>query len=85
MENYLGRLDTFITTIYKNSTLAKSPYMAINRIESYKDYDADFKQLLIKIQQVQALTRGIIIKTKIRQVAAFPEQSLRNLQVAFQK
>jgi len=37
------------------------------------------------IQQIQASTRGTIIKTEIRQVSAFPKQSLRTLQAAFQK
>lgn len=38
MELYLGRLGTFITTLYKNSTIAKSPHMQIARVESYEDF-----------------------------------------------
>lgn len=50
MDNYLGRLGTFITTLYKNSTLAKSPCMAPAIIESYNDYDVDFKTELTKVK-----------------------------------
>lgn len=37
MNNYLGRLGTFINTLYRNSILAKSPHLAVVRVESYDD------------------------------------------------
>lgn len=65
MEQFLGRLGTFITTLYKNSTLAKSPHMAISRVESYEDYDADFKNTLIRVQQAQAMARGRLVEASM--------------------
>lgn len=79
MESYLGRLGTFITTLYKNSTIAKSPHMVIARVESYEDYDADFKATLIRIQQAQATARGRIVEESIGITAAISPELLQNI------
>lgn len=50
-DSYLGRLGTFINTLYKNSTLAKSPHLAAAKVESYADYDVNFKNCLTRMQQ----------------------------------
>jgi hypothetical protein len=42
IEATLGRLGTFVTTVYKKSTLAKSPHFTAERISSYEDYDDEF-------------------------------------------
>lgn len=67
MNSYLGRLGTFINTLYKQSTLAKSPHLVIARVESYDDYDADFKALLGRIQIAQAAARGRMVEAQIEE------------------
>ncbi|XP_039303916.1 uncharacterized protein LOC120357490 isoform X2 [Solenopsis invicta] len=52
-EEFLGRLGIFINTLYKNSTLAKSPHIAISKLVNYYDYDANFKANLVAILQKQ--------------------------------
>lgn len=49
-ERYLGRLGTFITTLYKYSSLAKSPYLAASRIKDYEDYDVNFEIALKTVE-----------------------------------
>ncbi|XP_011701116.1 PREDICTED: uncharacterized protein LOC105457888 isoform X1 [Wasmannia auropunctata] len=75
-EKYLGRLGTFILTLHKNSTLAKSPYMSQSRVQNYLDYDANFKQLLIRLQQRHAAAQ-------IEAVAVAPEEILKRLRDKF--
>lgn len=79
----LGRLGTFITTLYKQSTLAKSPHLTAARIESYDDYDADFKASLGRIQAAQAAARGRLMEQQIAQFAAAPEEVIRGVRDAF--
>lgn len=69
MNNYLGRLGTFINTLYKQSTLAKSPHLKVERVESYDDYDADFKALLGRIQMAQAQARGRMVEAQVEEFA----------------
>lgn len=79
----LGRLGTFITTLYKQSTLAKSPHLTAAKIESYDDYDADFKASLGRIQAAQAAARGRLMEQQIAQFAAAPEEAVRGIKEAF--
>lgn len=64
MNHYLGRFGTFITIIYKQSTLAKS-HLAIAKMESYNNYDADFKAILGCVQIAQAAARGRLVEEQI--------------------
>lgn len=80
---YLGRLGTFITTLYKQSTLAKSPHLTGPRIESYDDYDADFKALLERIQIAQAAARGRIMEEQIQQFLTAPDKTIAQVRAAF--
>lgn len=54
MTHYLGRLKTFITVLYKQSILAKFSHLTVAKVESYDDYDADFKAILGRVQTAQA-------------------------------
>lgn len=72
-EHYLGRLETFINVLYKNSTLAKSPYMVPPKVESYDDYDADFTRSFIRIQQTQAIGRGRLIDAEVEAFRSTPD------------
>lgn len=80
MEQYLGRLGTFITILHKNSTLAKSPYIAPAQVENYEDYDANFRDILIRTQD-----RGRLVEEKFKGitpvVSAEVIQCLRNAYV----
>ncbi|CAL1672202.1 unnamed protein product [Lasius platythorax] len=78
MNAYLGRLGTFIITLYRNSTLAKSPHMTASRVESYNNYDADFRHMLGRMQAAQAAARA-----KVMEEQAAPEEAMRQLRTAF--
>lgn len=82
--NYLGRLGTFIITLYKNSTLAKSPHLTPSRVESYDDYDADFKSILVRLQQSQASARVALAEEQAKLLNTTPEEVLSKLRAAFQ-
>lgn len=83
MNAYLGRLGTFIQTLYGKSTLAKSPHLTIARIESYDDYDADFKSALANVQLAQATARGKIAEKHIAEFQATPETALAEIRALF--
>lgn len=65
MNHYLDRLGTFITVLYKQSTLAKSPHFATAKVESYDDYDADFRAILGRVQTAQVVARGRLAEEQI--------------------
>ncbi|KAM0726700.1 hypothetical protein ACS0PU_007884 [Formica fusca] len=83
MNNYLGRLGTFISTLYRQSTLAKSPHLVIARVESYDDYDADFKALLGRIQVAQAAARGRMVEAQIEEFAGAAADVMGRLRNAY--
>ncbi|KMQ88295.1 peptide abc transporter atp-binding protein [Lasius niger] len=80
MNAYLGRLGTFIITLYRNSTLAKSPHMTASRIKSY-NYDADFRHMLGRMQAAQAAARAKVMEEQA--VVAAPEEAMCQLRTAF--
>lgn len=82
-ERYLGRLGTFITTEYKHSILAKSPHLAISKVEGYDDYDANFKTTLIKVQLSQRTAKGRTIEEIIEPFRAHSEEQLQAVRQAF--
>lgn len=81
--SYLGRLGTFINTLYKNSTLAKSPHITQAKVESYDDYDADWRAILGRIQAAQATARGRIVEESIGTVGVIDDQTLDEMRYAF--
>lgn len=82
-EHFLGRLGTFITTLYKNATVAKSPHLVPSKVESYEDYDADFKSSLIRIQQAQAVARGKLTEEQVEALRIVPEAEIAELRQVF--
>lgn len=83
MNNYLERLDTFIIVFYKQSTLTKSPHLITAKVESYDDYDADFRAILGRVQAAQAAARGKIAEEQVRQFDGAPEETLANIRLAY--
>lgn len=73
MNHFLGRLGTFINVLYKQSTLAKLPHLAIAKVESYDNYDADFKAILGRVQTAQAAARGRLAEEQVQLFAGAPE------------
>lgn len=83
MNSYLGRLGTFINTLYKQSTLAKSPHMVPAKVESYDDYDADFKANLGRIQTVQTHARGRVLEEHLGAMAVASPDVLDEIRQAY--
>lgn len=55
-DSYLGRLGTFINKMSPKSTLARSPHLAEDRVQSYPDFSSDFDNDLnsYKLQSAMA-------------------------------
>nr|AXA52553.1 putative capsid [Linepithema humile qinvirus-like virus 1] len=83
MTHYLGSLGTFINVLYKNSTLAKSPHMTPAKVESYDDYDAEWKALLVSMQQVQAAASGKVAEEHMEALQVLSGEALDELSKSF--
>ncbi|CAH0395178.1 unnamed protein product [Bemisia tabaci] len=55
-DSYLGRLGTFIIKMSPKSTLARSPHLSEDRVQSYSDFSTDFENDLnsFKLQSAMA-------------------------------
>jgi len=67
----LGRLTTFITTFYKNSTICASPHVSRNgrnMCENYEDYDPNYSNLCngLKAQILNVTPTDLLDKIKSR-------------------
>lgn len=61
MDLYLGRLGTYVRTVCKTSTLLDSQYMKQYKIYEYEDYDQNFKNVLMRVQE--AVDHGRVIRS----------------------
>jgi len=77
------KIKNIIQHIDRITSTGKSPHLTAARIESYDDYDADFKASLGRIQAAQAAARGRLMEQQIAQFATAPEEVIRGVRDAF--
>lgn len=81
-EIFLGRLGTYIQALFPRSTLAASPHISKQKVESYEDYSAEWANILQQFKTL-AITSGnaaIQALTQATQAGA----DITNVRAAFQ-
>lgn len=82
-EDFLGRIGTFILSMMPKSTLAQSPHLSQNKVESYPDFDPQWSNTLIQFKASAAAGAGEALKKVINSGTTASAESLEKLKKDF--
>lgn len=85
MEEYLGRLSSFILEIFPRSTLAKSPHMHADKSASYPDGDTTWTNFLRNFKIQSSVATQNMINTAGTDLKVATDDQINALRAGFQR